>query len=61
MGMWMIAMWRLYAGTNRPDINDIEMDLQSLGLGRDKLQLRSSLCESSSSSVCDSLNYANVN
>ena len=52
-----------YAGTNRSDINDIEMDLQSLGLGRDKLQLRSSL---NSAKVVvpqfvTALNYANVN
>ena len=26
-----------YAGTNKDDIKDIETDLQSLGLGRDKL------------------------
>ena len=52
-----------YAGTNKDDIKDIETDLQSLGLGRDKLQLRSSL---NSAKVVvpqfvTALNYANVN
>ena len=52
-----------YAGTNRSDINDIEMDLQSLGLGRDKLQLRSSLNSAKVvvSQFVTALNYANVN
>ena len=49
-----------YAETNSSDIKDIETDLQSLGLGRDKLQLRSGL---NSAKVVDSqfvtaLNYA---
>ena len=49
-----------YAGTNSSDMKDIETDLQSLGLGRDKLQLRSGL---NSAKVVDSqfvtaLNYA---
>lgn len=48
------------AGTNSSDMKDIETDLQSLGLGRDKLQLRSGL---NSAKVVDSqfvtaLNYA---
>ena len=52
-----------YAGTNKDDIKDIETDLQSLDLGRDKLQLRSSL---NSATVVvpqfvTALNYANVN
>ena len=49
-----------YAGTNKDDIKDLETDVQSLGLGRDKLQLRSGL---NSAKVVDSqfvtaLNYA---
>ena len=52
-----------YAETNSSDIKDIETDLQSLGLGRDKLQSRSGL---NSAKVVDSqfvtaLNYVNVN
>ena len=59
----MQAMAVAYAGTNKDDIKDIETDLQSLGLGRDKLQLRSSL---NSAKVVvpqfvTALNYANVN
>ena len=51
-----------YAGTNSSDIKDIETDLQSLGLGRDKLQLLSGL---NSAKVVDSqfvtaLGYTNV-
>ncbi|MGT2928782.1 triacylglycerol lipase [Streptococcus dentasini] len=40
-----------YAGTNKSDIKDIETDSQSLGLGRDKLQMRSGL---NSAKVTDS-------
>ena len=40
-----------YAGTNKDDIKDFGTDVQSLGLGRDKLQLRSSL---NSAKVVDS-------
>ena len=52
-----------YAGTNKDDIKDLDTDVQSLGLGRDKLQSRSGL---NSAKVVDSqfvtaLNYANVN
>ena len=52
-----------YAGTNKDDIKDLGTDVQSLGLGRDKLQSRSGL---NSAKVVDSqfvtaLNYANVN
>ncbi|MCB6407077.1 MULTISPECIES: hypothetical protein [Streptococcus] len=51
-----------YAETNSSDIKDIETDLQSLGLGRDKLQLLSGL---NSAKVVDSqfvtaLGYTNV-
>ena len=51
-----------YAGTNKDDIKDLDTDVQSLGLGRDKLQSRSGL---NSAKVVDSqfvtaLNYANV-
>ncbi|WP_061582594.1 hypothetical protein [Streptococcus gordonii] len=51
-----------YAGTNSSDIKDIETDLQSLVLGRDKLQLLSGL---NSAKVVDSqfvtaLGYTNV-
>ena len=51
-----------YAGTNKDDIKDIETDLQSLGLGRDKLQLRSSLNSAKVvvSQFVTALNYANV-
>ena len=50
------------AGTNSSDMKDIETDLQSLGLGRDKLQSRSGL---NSAKVVDSqfvtaLGYTNV-
>ena len=49
-----------YAGTNKDDIKDLDTDVQSLGLGRDKLQSRSGL---NSAKVVDSqfvtaLNYA---
>ena len=49
-----------YAGTNKDDIKDLGTDVQSLGLGRDKLQSRSGL---NSAKVVDSqfvtaLNYA---
>ncbi|EEY80846.1 hypothetical protein I6L85_10350 [Streptococcus gordonii] len=52
-----------YAGTNSSDIKDLGTDVQSLGLGRDKLQSRSGL---NSAKVVDSqfvtaLNYADVN
>ena len=52
-----------YAGTNKDDIKDLDTDVQSLGLGRDKLQSRSGL---NSAKVVDSqfvtaLNYVNVN
>ena len=52
-----------YAGTNKDDIKDLDTDVQSLGLGRDKLQSRSGL---NSAKVVDSqfvtaLDYANVN
>ena len=52
-----------YAGTNKDDIKDLDTDVQSLGLGRDKLQSRSGL---NSAKVVDSqfvtaLNYAKVN
>ena len=52
-----------YAGRNKDDIKDLGMDVQSLWLGRDKLQSRSGL---NSVKVVDSqfvtaLNYANVN
>ena len=52
-----------YAGTNKDDIKDLGTDVQSLGLGRDKLQSRSGL---NSAKVVDSqfvtvLDYANVN
>ena len=52
-----------YAGTNSSDIEDLGTDVQSLGLGRDKLQSRSGL---NSAKVVDSqfvtaLNYADVN
>ena len=51
-----------YAGTNKDDIKDLDTDVQSLGLGRDKLQSRSGL---NSAKVVDSqfvtaLNYAKV-
>ncbi|KXT70304.1 hypothetical protein SGODD07_01600 [Streptococcus gordonii] len=51
-----------YAGTNKDDIKDLGTDVQSLGLGRDKLQSRSGL---NSAKVVDSqfvtaLNYVNV-
>ena len=51
-----------YAGTNKDDIKDLGTDVQSLWLGRDKLQSRSGL---NSAKVVDSqfvtaLNYANV-
>ena len=51
-----------YAGTNSSDIKDFGTDVQSLGLGRDKLQSRSGL---NSAKVVDSqfvtaLNYAKV-
>ena len=51
-----------YAGTNSSDIKDLGTDVQSLGLGRDKLQLRSGL---NFAKVVDSqfvtvLDYANV-
>ena len=51
-----------YAGTNSSDIKDLGTDVQSLWLGRDKLQSRSGL---NSAKVVDSqfvtdLNYANV-
>ena len=51
-----------YAGTNSSDIKDLGTDVQSLLLGRDKLQSRSGL---NSAKVVDSqfvtdLNYANV-
>ena len=51
-----------YAGTNKDDIKDLDTDVQSLGLGRDKLQSRSGL---NSAKVVDSqfvtaLNYVNV-
>ena len=50
-----------YAGTNSSDIKDLGTDVQSLLLGRDKLQSRSGL---NSAKVVDSqfvtdLNYAN--
>ena len=49
-----------YAGTNKDDIKDLDTDVQSLWLGRDKLQSRSGL---NSAKVVDSqfvtaLNYA---
>ena len=49
-----------YAGTNKDDVKDLGTDVQSLGLGRDKLQSRSGL---NSAKVVDSqfvtaLNYA---
>ena len=52
-----------YAGTNKDDIKDLDTDVQSLGLGRDKLQSRSGL---NSAKVVDSqfvtaLDYAYVN
>ena len=52
-----------YAGTNSSDIKDLGTDVQSLGLGRGKLQSRSGL---NSAKVVDSqfvmvLDYANVN
>ena len=52
-----------YAGTNKDDIKNLDTDLQSLVLGRDKLQSRSGL---NSAKVVDSqfvtaLNYADVN
>ena len=52
-----------YAETNSSDIKDLGTDVQSLGLGRDKLQSRSGL---NSAKVVDSqfvtaLNYADVN
>ena len=52
-----------YAGTNSSDIKDLGTDVQSLVLGRDKLQSRSGL---NSAKVVDSqfvtaLNYADVN
>ena len=52
-----------YAGTNKDDIKDLGTDVQSLGLGRDKLQSRSGL---NSAKVVDSqfvtaLDYAYVN
>ena len=40
-----------YAGTNKDDIKDLDTDVQSLGLGRDKLQSRSGL---NSAKVVDS-------
>ena len=40
-----------YAGTNKDDIKDLGTDVQSLGLGRDKLQSRSGL---NSAKVVDS-------
>ena len=40
-----------YAGTNKDDIKDFDTDVQSLGLGRDKLQSRSGL---NSAKVVDS-------
>ena len=51
-----------YAGTNKDDIKDLDTDVQSLGLGRDKLQSRSGL---NSAKVVDSqfvtaLDYAKV-
>mgnify|MGYP001740016263 CR=1 FL=1 len=51
-----------YAGTNKDDIKDLCTDVQSLWLGRDKLQSRSGL---NSARVVDSqfvtaLNYADV-
>ena len=51
-----------YAGTNKDDIKDFGTDVQSLWLGRDKLQSRSGL---NSAKVVDSqsvtvLDYANV-
>ena len=51
-----------YAGTNSSDIKDLGTDVQSLLLGRDKLQSRSGL---NSAKVVDSqfvtdFNYANV-
>ena len=51
-----------YAGTNKDDIKDLGTNVQSLWLGRDKLQSRSGL---NSAKVVDSqfvtaLNYANV-
>ena len=51
-----------YAGTNKDDIKDLGTDVQSLWLGRDKLQSRSGL---NSAKVVDSqfvtaLNYAYV-
>ena len=51
-----------YAGTNKDDIKDIETDLQSLGLGRDKIQHRSSLNSAKVvvSQFVTALNYANV-
>ena len=52
-----------YAGTNKDDIKNLGTDVQSLWLGRDKLQSRSGL---NSAKVVDSqfvtaLNYTNVN
>ena len=52
-----------YAGTNKDDIKDLGTDVQSLWLGRDKLQSRSGL---NSAKVVDSqfvtaLDYAYVN
>ena len=40
-----------YAGTNKDDIKDLDTDVQSLGLGRDKRQSRSGL---NSAKVVDS-------
>ena len=52
-----------YAGTNKDDIKDLDTDVQSLLLGRDKLQFRSGLnfAKVVDSQFVTALDYTNVN